>query len=147
MLWISATSDQTRILLALNCLLRFNKVVWVGLNAATCLINWTCLRGKALLGLVGIFQSELKCGTFAATASSSRRAVRGPNGSSRMNKELKETMTGADIPGDKKGGGKAAWYLHLVTISVTMNTCSQIYQHIFNYTQVLKMKKGTLNKK
>lgn len=72
----------------------------MGVNSAICLRNWTCFRGNALLGLGGDIPSGLKC-TLAATASSARQTVFGQNGSSRMKKELKETMTGADIAADR----------------------------------------------
>lgn len=71
----------------------------MGVNGAICLINWTCFRGNALLSR-GDIPSGLKC-TLAAMASSARQTVLGQNGSSRIKKELKETMTGADIEADR----------------------------------------------
>lgn len=57
---------------------------------------------KGIAGSRGDIPIRLKRSAFAATASSPQRAVGGPNGSTKMNKEPKETM-GADMPGDRKG--------------------------------------------
>lgn len=61
---------------------------------------------KSIAGSRGDIPIGLKRSAFAATASSTRRAVGGQSGTSNMNKEPKETM-GADVPGDRKGGDMA----------------------------------------
>lgn len=48
LLWIEATLHQAQIFLPLKCSLRFNKVVWVGLNEAICLHKLDLFERKSI---------------------------------------------------------------------------------------------------